>query len=108
VDHRESLKKLAAAGAVVVGGSSVLSSLDVALASSGACVATIPDTVPLRFTQPTGSLRLVRIRWQNSRPAGTTSQTYMWRNAHILLPTSGGVQIVQANVREAQGLLTNQ
>jgi hypothetical protein len=99
VDRREALKKLGAAGAVVAGGSAVLSSRSVAQAAS-ACVVTPPTSVPLRFTQPNGSPRLIRVRWQNNRPAGTSSQTYSWRNAQILFPTSGGVQIQGSTSRE--------
>jgi hypothetical protein len=102
VDRREALKKLGAAGAVVVGGSAVLSSRSVAFAASaGTCVAVIPDTVPLRFTQPNGSPRLLKVRWQNSRPPGASSQTYSWRNAQIVPPTTtGGVEILGSTSRE--------
>jgi hypothetical protein len=99
VDRREALKKLGAAGAVIAGGSAVLSSRSVAFAAS-ACVAAPPASVPLRLTQPSGSPRLIRVRFQNNRPPGTSSQTYSWRNALIVAPTSGGVEILGPTSRE--------
>lgn len=100
VDRREALKKLGAAGVVVVGGSAVLSTRSVVYAAS-ACVAVVPPpTVPLTFTQSTGSPRLIRVRWDNNRPTGAASQTYSWK-ASMASGTIGTVQVLNATSRQA-------
>lgn len=102
MDRREALRRLGAAGAIVVGGSAVLSTRDVAYAASGSCVAVIPPTATLRFRQTASQGRLIRVRFQPSSPAGAQSQTYSWRNAAIVPPTTGGVEILGANSRQAR------
>jgi hypothetical protein len=101
MDRREALKKLGAAGAIAVGGSAVLSSRSVAFAASGECVATIPTTAAIRFTHSNASRRRITARYQPSRPSGASSQTYSWRNAVILPPTTGGVALLGATQQTA-------
>ncbi len=90
MDRREALKRLGAAGAIVVGGSAVLSSNSVAYAASGVCIAVIPDPVDFRITQPTNRAR-VQIRYEPGGVPGS-SISYRWSNAQILAGT-GGVRI---------------
>jgi hypothetical protein len=94
MNRREALKKLGVAGAIAVGGSAVLSSRSVAVAASGDCVATYPETATIRFSHSNAARRRIRARYQPSRPNGAASQTYSWRNAVILPPTAGGVVVL--------------
>lgn len=102
MDRREALKRLGAAGAIVVGGSAVLSSRDVAYAASGTCVAVIPPLAQLRFTQQAGQPRIIRVRFQPDAPAGADSQTYGWGGAQIVPPTTGGVELLSPTQRECR------
>jgi hypothetical protein len=96
VDRREALKKLGAAGVIVVGGSAVLSSQDVAFAASAVCVASIPDAIGLTITQLKNKSR-VRISYAAPSTPGVTPK-YQWSS-----PTLGGFPAPAGGVRILAG-----
>ena len=92
MDRREALRKLGVAGAIVVGGSAVLSSQDVAFAASG-CIASIPTPISLTITQQRTRSRVTIAYAPPSTPGVTVN--YKWSEPKLLgFPApAGGIRI---------------
>lgn len=92
MDRREAVKRLGAAGAIVVGGSAVLSSRDVAYAASGSCIPEIPGLVTVTIVEQVGRVVLTCA----PPPFPSATPTYRWFGPAItstIASPPGGVRV---------------
>jgi len=87
MNRRDALKKLAAGGAIAMGGSMVLSSNSVAFAASGPVM---PDPESLFTLSETGEQAVLSV---TGLPPGAVSASYEWQINYISLAPKGKKQI---------------